>query len=98
MPECEHEQTRNQRRMTDPAKKGLWLARTHYRMRMASFAMVFAASYLHLEGKGASVLTWTFLVGLLLVYPQVQYQFALRSRNPIDVAMHSLLLDAVLLG
>lgn len=40
--------------MTDPVKKGLWLARTHYRMRMASFAMVFAASYLHLSGKGAS--------------------------------------------
>ena len=84
--------------MTDPVKKGLWLARTHYRMRMASFAIVFAASYLHLSGKGASAGTWAYLVGLLLVYPQVQYQVALRSRNPIDVAMRSLWLDAVLLG
>ena len=84
--------------MTDPVKKGLWLVRTHYRMRMASFAMVFAATYLHMQGKGASVGTWAYLVGLLLVYPQVQYQVALRSRKPIDVAMHSLFLDAVLLG
>jgi len=84
--------------MTDTTKKGLWLARTHHRMRMASFAMVFAASCLHLSDTGASGWTWAYLVGLLLVYPQVQYQVVLRSRHPIDVAMHSLLLDAFLLG
>lgn len=84
--------------MADVAKKGAWLLRTHYRMRTASFAMVFAATCFQIFGKDYGLLAWAYLVALLLVYPQMQYRIALRSQNRISVAMRSLLIDSFLLG
>lgn len=84
--------------MADVYKKGLWLLRMHYRMRTAAFAMVFAATCFQLFGKNLGVATWGYVVTLLLIYPQVQYRLALRSRNRITAAMQSLLLDSFLLG
>ena len=84
--------------MADVNKKGLWLLRMHYRMRTASFAMVFAATCFQLYGKGFSPLVWAYLVALLLVYPQLQFLYAQRAANRINVAMGSLLLDSFLLG
>lgn len=84
--------------MADVNKKGLWLLRMHYRMRTASFAMVFAATCFQLYGKGFSPWVWAYLVALLLVYPQLQYRFGLRSSDRIVFVMRSLLLDSFLLG
>ena len=84
--------------MADVNKKGLWLLRMHYRMRTASFAMVFAATCFQLYGKGFSPWVWAYLVALLLVYPQLQYRVGLRSSDRIVFVMRSLLLDSFLLG
>jgi len=84
--------------MTDAEKKGQWLLRMHYRMRAASFAMVFLATSLQIVGKDYGAWAWGYLVALLLVYPQLHYYFALRAQNRIAVAMASLLLDSFLLG
>jgi diguanylate cyclase (GGDEF)-like protein/hemerythrin-like metal-binding protein len=84
--------------MGDSHKKGLWLIRTHYRMRMVSLALVFIASCFQISGKGFGALAWGYMVVLLLLYPHVQYLCARRSKQPIAFAMRSLLLDSVLLG
>lgn len=84
--------------MADVNKKGLWLLRMHYRMRTASFAMVFAATCFQLFGKDFSPLVWAYLVALLLIYPQVHYRLAMRYGNRITVAMRTLLVDSFLLG
>jgi diguanylate cyclase len=79
-------------------KKSVWLLRMHYRMRMAAFAMVFAASCFQMLGQAYGAWAWAYLIALLLVYPQALYWLALRSRDRITTAMRSLLLDALLLG
>lgn len=84
--------------MADAEKKGQWLLRTHYRMRAASFAMVFAATSFQILGKDYGAWAWSYLVALLLVYPQVQYRIAQQTQDRIAVAMASLLLDSFLLG
>ena len=84
--------------MADLSKKAHWLIRTHHAMRVSSFAMVFSATCLHIAGKDYGAATWVFLVGLLLVYPQVQYWLALRSEQPTTTVMRALLVDSVLLG
>ncbi len=84
--------------MAEQLKRQPWLVRTHYRLRAASFAMLFVATALHLteQGEPASVLLPAFL--LLLVYPQAQYWRASRSADPIQTELQSLLLDSFLLG
>jgi diguanylate cyclase len=84
--------------MVDADKSGLWLLRMHYRMRAASFAMLFAATCVHIYGQDFGAWTWCYLVALLLVYPQALYWLALRARDRIAAAIRSLLLDSFLLG
>ncbi len=86
--------------MVDPARSSKvgWLVRTHYVMRSASFATVFAASCIHIAGRGYGPCAWAYLIGLLLVYPQIQYWRARRSSEPVATVMNALLLDSVLLG
>lgn len=84
--------------MVDLSSKARWLVRTHHAMRVASFATVFAATCIHITGKGYSPGVWAFLVVLLLVYPQLQYWRLLRSREPIAAVMHALVIDSFLLG
>ena len=84
--------------MADLSNKSRWLVRTHHAMRVSSFATVFVASCLHIAGKGYGPGTWAFLVLLLLIYPQLQYRFALRATQPTKAVMRALLVDSVLLG
>ncbi len=84
--------------MVDADKKGLWLLRMHYRMRVASFAVLFAATCVHSYGKNYGTGAWAYLITLLLFYPQALYWLALRARDRIATAMRSLLLDSLLLG
>ncbi len=84
--------------MTEQLKKQPWLVRIHHRLRVASFAMLFIATALHLtqQDSPATALLPAFL--LLLVYPQVQFWRAARSADPIQTELRSLLLDSFLLG
>ncbi len=75
-----------------------WLIRTHHVMRSASFATVFVASCIHIAGRGYGPGAWAFLVGLLLVYPQIQYWRSGTSRNPVASLLNALLVDSFLLG
>jgi diguanylate cyclase (GGDEF)-like protein/hemerythrin-like metal-binding protein len=84
--------------MSDPEFKTPWLIRMHHRMRTASFAMVFVATSLHLEGKGYGTAVWVYLVGLLLVYPHLQYWRSLRAKDSVNTEMKNLLIDSALLG
>jgi diguanylate cyclase (GGDEF)-like protein len=84
--------------MSDIEQKGLWLLRMHYRMRTASFAMVFVASCFQIYDKDLGAGTWGYLVAALLVYPQLMYWLALRTHDHIRTALCLLLVDAFLLG
>jgi diguanylate cyclase (GGDEF)-like protein/hemerythrin-like metal-binding protein len=84
--------------MVDLSIKARWLVRTHHVMRVSSFATVFVATCIQLAGKGYGPGVWSFLVALLLVYPQAQYWRVLRTSQPISVVMNALVLDSFLLG
>lgn len=75
-----------------------WLIDMHHRMRTASFAMMFVATGLHVQGKDFGLIGWLLLGALFLVYPQVQYWRVGRAANPVRAEMQNLLIDSVLLG
>ena len=60
--------------------------------------MVFVAAALHLEGKAPGIAVWGYLVGLLLIYPHLQYWRSLRAKDSLGAEMNNLLVDSVLLG
>lgn len=84
--------------MEEAAKKCPWLVRIHHRMRTVSFAMLFAATGLHIYGKGYGLAAWAALGLLLLVYPHVQCWRASRAADPVRAEMANLLVDSILLG
>lgn len=75
-----------------------WLIDMHHRMRTASFAMMFVATGLHVQGKDFGLVGWLLLGALFLVYPQVQYWRVGRAANAVQTEMQNLLVDSVLLG
>ena len=84
--------------MADLSKGARWLIRTHYVMRVASFATVFIATCLHIAGKAYGPGAWAYLVGLLLVYPQLEFWWVRRSAASPAAVVRALLLDSLLLG
>ena len=60
--------------------------------------MVFVAACFQIAGKGYGAVVWCYLAGLLLLYPQVLHQLALRSSTLVETALQALLLDSFLLG
>lgn len=84
--------------MPDREFKTPWLIRMHHRMRTLSFAMIFVAACLHLDGKDPGIAVWVYLVGLFLVYPHLQYWRSLRAKDSLGAEMNNLLVDSVLLG
>jgi len=84
--------------MADLSKGARWLIRTHYVMRVASFATVFIATCLHIAGKAYGPGAWAYLVGLLLVYPQLAFWWVRRSAASPAAVVRALLLDSLLLG
>jgi len=80
-------------------KKIPWLVRVHHRLRTLSFAMVFGATCFQIGTRGnVGWVGWTLLVLLLLIYPHVQYWRAVRSRQPVQTELRSLVMDSFLLG
>jgi diguanylate cyclase len=84
--------------MSEPEFKTPWLIRMHHRMRTWSFAMVFVAAALHLEGQGFGIGVWAYLVTLLLGYPHLQYWRSLGAEDPLGTELDNLLIDSLLLG
>lgn len=84
--------------MSDPRKKLPWLVRMHYRMRTASFGMVFGATVLNIQGKGYSWYRWSYLIGLLMIYPHLQYLRSRFVKDPYKTEMRNLMVDSLLLG
>lgn len=84
--------------MANLSKSGRWLIRAHHFMRVCSFGAVFVASCLHIVGKNYGPAAWTYLVALLLVYPQLLYWRTLRADDGVRTTMNALMVDSLLLG
>ena len=75
-----------------------WIVRTNYRLRAASFALIFIGLALDLYTKGAGERMWTLLVLQFLIYPHLLYWRASHARDPQLAELNHLLLDSFLIG
>ena len=75
-----------------------WIVQTHYRMRVASFAMCFAFIGGHMAGRDYALMSWGLLALQFLVYPHLVYWRARRAADSLQAELNNLLLDSLLLG
>ncbi len=75
-----------------------WVVTLNRRNRSLFFAVGLFVLGTHLAYLDAGPLMWTLLALQLLVYPQLVYWRAARSRNPLRAEMQNLMVDGVLLG
>lgn len=75
-----------------------WVVQLNRRNRTAFFALLFPVLGTYLAFIQASPLQWTLLALQSLLYPQLVYWHARRSRDPLRAEMRNLLLDGALLG
>ncbi len=85
--------------MTLPARARVhWTVKTNYRLRTASFAIMFASVAFHGADKGFSTPLWGWIVLQLLVYPHVVYALARRSAHSQQTEVNNLRVDCLLFG
>ncbi len=82
----------------DNTKSAHWTVRTNYRLRVGSFALVFASVACHGYENGLNPVLWVLAVLQLLVYPHVAYVLARRSANSQQAEVNNLTLDCLLFG
>lgn len=75
-----------------------WLALTHYRMRVATFAALFAAIGMHLAGRGYGPLAWGLLALQFLVYPHLLIWRSRHAKDWFKAELSNMLFDALLMG
>ena len=75
-----------------------WLIRTHYLARATSFAALFVAIGLHMQGHGYAIPAWGLLALQFLVYPHAVYYRARTATDPLQAELSNLLIDSVLVG
>jgi diguanylate cyclase (GGDEF)-like protein len=75
-----------------------WTAKTNYRLRTGSFALMFASIAFHGWGQGYSAIFWGLIALHLLLYPQLVYWRARRSANSQQAEASNLLMDSFLFG
>jgi len=74
------------------------MVRTYYKVRVVSFAALFAVIGLHLEGHGQGLVSWGMLVLQCLVYPHLVYYRSRTAQDPLRAEWSSAHLDSVLVG
>jgi signal transduction histidine kinase len=82
----------------DSKKPAHWTVRTNYRLRVGSFALVFASVAFHGYESGLNPVLWVFAVLQLLVYPHVAYVLARRAANSQQAEVNNLTVDCFLFG
>ncbi len=75
-----------------------WVVTLNRRNRSLFFGVGLFVLGTHLAYLDAGPLMWTLLALQLLVYPQLVYWRAARSRDPLRAEMQNLMVDGVLLG
>ena len=75
-----------------------WLLRTYYLVRVVSFAALFAAISLHLEGHDYGLIAWILLALQFLVYPHLVYLRSKTARDPLRAELSSAQIDSLLVG
>ncbi|MDD5175501.1 MAG: PAS domain S-box protein [Sterolibacterium sp.] len=75
-----------------------WLVRTHYLARTVSFAALFVAIGMHMQGRGAGGVAWGLLLMQFLVYPHLVYWRARVAADPLKAELSNSMLDALLGG
>ena len=81
------------------ARKGVhWTVKTNYRLRVGSFAIMFASIVLHGWDKAYSPALWSLIALQLLVYPHLMYWRARRSPNSEQAEASNLVIDSLLFG
>ncbi|MFA7268199.1 MAG: MASE2 domain-containing protein, partial [Sterolibacterium sp.] len=78
--------------------KHLWLVRTYYLIRTVSFATLFAAIGVHMQGQGYGLAAWGLLMLQFLIYPHLVYYRARIASDPLKVELSSARLDSLLVG
>ena len=75
-----------------------WAVRVNYKVRAVSFAAMFIAIVMHMEGRGYGTLAWVLLVLQFVVYPHLLFQRARSARQPLQAELENLILDCLLAG
>lgn len=75
-----------------------WTVKSNYRLRTASFAIMFVAMALHGLDKSYGPVGWTLIALHLLVYPHVMYWLSLRAKTPQKAEVLNLNVDSFLFG
>ena len=75
-----------------------WMVQTNFRLRAGSFALLFISVALDWYVKGATGAMWVMLALQFLLYPQLMYWRARRSKVPHETELRNLLIDSLLVG
>ncbi len=75
-----------------------WTVKTNYRLRVGSFAIMFASVAFHGYENGLHPVLWILAALQLLVYPHVVYWLARRSANSQQAEINNLTVDCLLFG
>ncbi len=85
--------------MPSERKKSVhWTVKTNYRLRVGSFAIVFASVAFHGYENGLNPILWVLAALQLLVYPHVVYWLARRSTDSQQAEVNNLTVDCLLFG
>jgi diguanylate cyclase len=89
----------NPTEIPDGSKKSVhWTVKSNYRLRIGSFAIMFASVAFHGYENGLHPVLWVLAVLQLLVYPHVVYWLARRSANSQQAEVNNLTVDCLLFG
>src|SRR6185437_9833910 len=75
-----------------------WSVRVNYRLRTASFAILFAAVGVHFMDKHAPLGAWIALTLQFLIYPHVMYQRSKRAAHQARTERANMAVDIALMG
>jgi len=75
-----------------------WTVRINYRLRTASFAMVFIAVGMHYWDRNATPIAWLILALQFLLYPHFAYWRGKRARDQAAAERMNMGIDVILLG
>lgn len=75
-----------------------WTAKSNYRLRTISFAIMFTSIVFHTWGKGYNAIIWGLITLHLLVYPHLMYWRTSRSAQSQQTEVNNLAVDSLLFG
>jgi len=85
-------------RPNESKKPAHWTVKTNYRLRVGSFAIMFASVAFHGYENGLNPVLWVLAALQLLVYPHVVYLIARRSANSQQAEVNNLTVDCLFFG